>query len=96
MRNKIDSHSFQPHSALIPTYNGDSHYHGDLEDAQAVEIDNEDQIGSNNESLNENDLKRQATIKALERNNGNRERAAAELGISTRTLYRRIRDYGLD
>ena len=34
--------------------------------------------------------------KALERNNGNRRLAAAELGISDRTLYRRIKEYGLD
>ena len=50
----------------------------------------------NDEILNESDVKRQMTIKALERNGGNREKAADELGISTRTLYRRIKDYGLD
>jgi DNA-binding NtrC family response regulator len=34
--------------------------------------------------------------KALERNSGNRKKAAQELGISDRTLYRRIKQYGLD
>lgn len=33
---------------------------------------------------------------ALERHRGNRKEAAAELGISERTLYRRIKDFGLD
>ena len=33
--------------------------------------------------------------KALERNNGNRKKAAKELGISDRTLYRRIKAYKL-
>ena len=33
--------------------------------------------------------------KALERNNGNRKKAAQELGISDRTLYRRLKQYGL-
>ena len=33
--------------------------------------------------------------KALERNNGNRKKAAKELGISDRTLYRRIKSYKL-
>lgn len=47
------------------------------------------------ETLNLNDLSRQMIEKALERNNGNRKKAAQELGISDRTLYRRIKRYGL-
>ena len=48
------------------------------------------------ENLNLNDLSRQMLVKALERNNGNRSKAAQELGISDRTLYRRLKQYGLD
>ena len=48
------------------------------------------------ESLNLNDLSRQMLEKALERNGGNRKKAAAELGISDRTLYRRLKQYGMD
>ena len=59
------------------------------EDAVAEEI-------SEPESLNLNDLGRQMIEKALERNNGNRKKAAEELGISDRTLYRRIKQYRLD
>ena len=47
-------------------------------------------------SLNLNDLGRQMVEKALERNGGNRKKAAQELGISDRTLYRRIKQYVLD
>ena len=47
------------------------------------------------ENLNLNDLSRQMLVKALERNNGNRSKAAQELGISDRTLYRRLKQYGL-
>ncbi len=47
------------------------------------------------ENLNLNDIGRQMLEKALERNNGNRKKAAQELGISDRTLYRRLRQYGL-
>ena len=47
------------------------------------------------ENLNLNDLSRQMLEKALERNNGNRKKAAQELGISDRTLYRRLKQYGL-
>lgn len=48
------------------------------------------------ESLNLNDIGRQMLEKALERNRGNRKKAAQELGISDRTLYRRIKQYGLE
>ena len=60
-----------------------------VEDAEAEEI-------SELETLNLNDIGKQLVEKALERNNGNRKKAALELGISDRTLYRRIRQYGLD
>ena len=60
-----------------------------VEDAVAEEI-------SEPETLNLNDIGKQLVEKALERNNGNRKKAALELGISDRTLYRRIRQYGLD
>lgn len=55
-----------------------------------VELDKEQ------ESLNLDDLEKQMLEKALERNGGNRKKAAQELGISDRTLYRRIKQYGLD
>lgn len=59
-------------------------------EAEAEEIKNEP------ETLNLSDLGRQMVEKALERNGGNRKKAAKELGISDRTLYRRIKQYGLD
>lgn len=48
------------------------------------------------ENLNVNEWSRQALEKALNRNGGNRKKAAQELGISDRTLYRRLKQYGLD
>lgn len=59
------------------------------EDAIAEEI-------SEPETLNLSDLGKQMVERALERNNGNRKKAAEELGISDRTLYRKIKQYGLD
>ena len=47
------------------------------------------------ENLNLSDIGRQMLEKALERNNGNRKKAAQELGISDRTLYRRLKQFGL-
>lgn len=60
-----------------------------VEDAVAEEI-------SEPETLNLNDIGKQLVEKSLERNHGNRKKAAQELGISDRTLYRRIKQYGLD
>jgi DNA-binding NtrC family response regulator len=48
------------------------------------------------ENLNVSEWSRQALEKALERNGGNRKKAAQEMGISDRTLYRRLKQYGLD
>ena len=42
------------------------------------------------------DKERELIIKALEKHNGNRRLAAAELNISQRTLYRRITEYGIE
>lgn len=41
------------------------------------------------------DLERETIRQALERNGGNRKAAAAELGLSERTLYRKIKEYEL-
>jgi len=60
------------------------------EDAEAEEY-----VESEPENLNVNDWSRQALEKALDRNGGNRKKAAQELGISDRTLYRRLKEYGL-
>ena len=63
-----------------------------LEDAEAEEyIEPEREL----ENLNLDALGRQMLEKALERNGGNRKKAAQELGISDRTLYRRLKQYGL-
>ena len=60
------------------------------EEAEAEEIKTDfDEI------YNIEDAKKQMLINALNRNNGNREKAASELGISVRTLYRKLRQYGL-
>lgn len=73
------------HSNEVPTHVPES-----IEEADAEEIDTE------KETLNLNDLGRQMVERALKRNGGNRKKAAKELGISDRTLYRRIKQYGLE
>ena len=48
------------------------------------------------ESLSLTDRERELIMKALDKNSGKRKLAAAELGISERTLYRKIKEYGLE
>ena len=41
------------------------------------------------------DIEREAIVQALQRNRGNKRRAAEELGISERTIHRKIQEYEL-
>lgn len=86
----------QSHSDMLNSHPDLIHSRPEAQEVEAEEIkdfDNEEM--SENESLNLSRLGRQMIEKALERNNGNRKKAADELGISDRTLYRRIKKYGL-
>ena len=73
--------------------------HGNADSRQTIEPSVQDAVAeeiSEPESLNLENVGRHMLEKALEKNGGNRKKAAQELGISDRTLYRRIRQYGLD
>lgn len=48
------------------------------------------------ESLSLDDVEKEMVKKALERNHGKRKNAAKDLNISERTLYRKIKEYGLE
>lgn len=60
-----------------------------LEYAMAEEV-------SDSAPLSFSDAHRELLKKALERNGGNRQKAAKELGISERTLYRKIKQYNIN
>lgn len=47
-------------------------------------------------ALSISEVEKEMIIKALERHNGKRKLAAADLGISERTLYRKIKEYSLE
>jgi DNA-binding NtrC family response regulator len=59
-------------------------------EAQAI------QPGGNNGAYSLDAMEREMIMKALERHRGNRRMAARELKISERTLYRKIKEYGLN
>ena len=83
--------SYQASFAPISTSAMPATLRPQAEDAIAEEIK-----ADTSEDLNIQKLSKQMVTKALERANGNRKKAASALGISDRTLYRRIKQYGLD
>lgn len=60
-------------------------HHRDIHDHEEVE-----------ESLNIMDKEKELIIKALKKHRGKRKDAATDLGISERTLYRKLKEYDID
>lgn len=79
-------------------------YHVDSPDIAHEIIDNAEEIvddipvhPSNNAPLRtKNDVERDLIVQALHKYNGHRKQAADQIGISERTLYRKIKEYGLE
>lgn len=95
-----DSHAATPgsllyfeknHSAAVPASSVIAPVGEDYEDVEDIEAE-EAEPASLSLQNNEKDL----IIKALEKHRGRRNRAADELGISQRTLYRKIKQYNLE
>lgn len=93
-----ESSEFEKQQQLSIDKNSNSSYLNEIDDeddddfeqyliAETIDIDDE------NLRLDEKEI--QLIKKALERNNGKRKAAADELGISERTLYRKIKQYDL-
>ena len=64
--------------------------------AHAMDDDIQDTEEYVEESLSLDDVEKEIIRKALEKHHGKRKSAAQELNISERTLYRKIKEYGLD
>ncbi|MDD3033516.1 MAG: sigma-54 dependent transcriptional regulator [Bacteroidales bacterium] len=69
-----------------------------IEERNVVDYDEEAEISSGKESQDFSIQSMNADLirKSLEKHNGKRKAAAAELGISERTLYRKIKELNLD
>ncbi|KMQ72032.1 sigma-54 interaction domain-containing protein [Chryseobacterium koreense] len=63
----------------------------DYEDVEDIEIED-----AKSDSLSLQNNERELIVKALEKHRGRRNKAADELGISQRTLYRKIKQYNLE
>ena len=71
-----------------------SNVNEDNDDDFTLDIDMEETQKTESLSLTNNE--KELIIKALEKHNGRRNKAAEELGISQRTLYRKIKQYNLE
>lgn len=109
MQNGQVTRGFQEeHSQLIEKLYEDRDlpqvYHGesslpedDIDDHhQVVESYEEDQTEVMEENLSLQDREKDLIVKALQKHNGRRKKAAKELGISERTLYRKIKEYDIE
>jgi DNA-binding NtrC family response regulator len=82
----------------IPSHNEGANYGNP---APAFIIDNRgsdfhDSVEVVEENLNINHIEKDAIIKALKKHNGRRKEAADDLGMSERTLYRKIKQYDIE
>ncbi len=68
----------------------------DIEQGCMEILSNEENAMSKTESLSLMQIEKEMIIKALDKYKGHRKEAAKELGISERTLYRKIKEYQLE
>lgn len=69
---------------------------GEMNDDTPIEPVLVESVQSRTASMTLEDTERETIRRSLERNGGKRRRTAEELNISERTLYRKIKEYGLD
>lgn len=84
-----DSNNIGKRSSVNPTII--SNVNEDYEDVEDIEVEE-----AKPETLSLQNNERELIVKALEKHKGRRNKAADELGISQRTLYRKIKQYNLE
>ncbi len=99
LRNQMDEHRSLSGVAGFNTATDESAYnlHGSNNKVARVEksvFDDAEEI-NDTQTHNLKEMSKQALIKVLEKNAGNRKKTAEELGISDRTLYRRLNEFDI-
>jgi transcriptional regulator with PAS, ATPase and Fis domain len=102
----LDSQVVYPHRGYTPIH---TPLHGQIHDAQIDDMDSGSDVDDfedvshldvsheiQQESLSLADKEKELIIKAVNKYGGKRKDAALELGISERTLYRKIKEYNLN
>ena len=91
MADQSQIESAQEYHVVIPQ---DTPKHTHVPMAEEITAEEAEEV--EDENLNIFDMEKRNIIKALERNRYRRKLAAKELGISERTLDRKIKDYGIE
>jgi DNA-binding NtrC family response regulator len=94
LSDKLDEHSIIPHENLSKIEPISPSFEKNHEEISHETLEVEPGEASNS-SLSLQDLEIEMIKKAIERHRGRRKEAAEELGISERTLYRKIKQYDL-
>jgi DNA-binding NtrC family response regulator len=87
---RAGSEDFEPHreiAGLLPSKGGTLHY--DTFDAS-------EEVDDDYRTMTKDDATREAIVKALQKAGGKRKEAARQLFISERTLYRKMKELGVD
>ena len=73
-------------------------YSESVMDTDSIAIDEDDEDEEDSELIEDelDEVEKEMIRKALDRHHGKRKNAAKDLNISERTLYRKIKEYGLD
>ena len=88
------SYNLMPSTSSSPTINISSMKHtGGISRVDEDIQDTEEYV---EENLSLDEVEKEMIRKALERHHGRRKNAAKDLKISERTLYRKIKEYGLE
>ncbi len=92
---KLLSQSAQQHSPNLPIHQEIPNF-VEIDDYETEEIEDIAHETADEESLSLEHKEKEMIVKALLKNNGKRKNAAQALGISERTLYRKIKQYDIE
>ncbi len=94
----IEQDSYQSINDLRIDEHSINKFKDKTEDAVAYVVEDsvEDSNDDSNENLSLQDNEKELIVRAIKKHNGRRKLAAEELGISERTLYRKIKEYNLE
>ncbi len=88
--------NIQPHVKMDEVNVVPTHYDEVSVASHFADADADAELVDDESDLNLERIEKKAIEEALKRNRNRRKQAAVDLGISERTLYRKIKDYGLE
>lgn len=96
LKQKVEGSSSHASVPEVPAQIARTHVPIESVNSQDEEIMTAEEVVDDESTLNIEEMERRNILKALERNNYRRKEAAQELGISDRTLFRKIKAYGIE